>query len=101
MQALIEKEIASMEPELQKYANSILTPLKRKTLKWEYGNNEEFTSWVFADFGERKVGAAYCLGGFGAMVHAWGLIFTNDDSFGMDAGWYDNFKDMLIDGWYE
>ena len=101
MQFLIEKEICSMDSGLKKYASSILIPLKRKKLKWEYGNDEEFTSWIFADFGERNVAAAYCLGGHGENGNSWGLIFTNDDSFGMDAGWYDSFKDMLSDGWYE
>jgi len=101
MQALIDKEIESMEPNLKRYALSLLVPLKEKRLKWEYGNNEEFKAWVFADFGERNVGAAYCLGGHGASGDTWGLIFTNDDYFGMDAGWYGSFKEMLNDGWYE
>ncbi len=101
MQIIVEKEIETMEPGLKAYATSILIPLKEKTLKWEYGNNEEFSAWVFADFGERNVGAAYCLGGHGASGDSWGLTFTNDDYFGMDAGWYTSFKELLKDGWYD
>ena len=101
MQSIIEKEIDGMEPGLKAYASSILIPLKKKVLKWEYGNDEEFPAWEFANFGERNVGAAYCLGGHGASGDFWGLIFTNDDYFGMDAGWYSNFKEMLMDGWHE
>jgi hypothetical protein len=101
MQSLIDKEIDRMEPKLKEYAFSLLVPLKEKVLKWEYGNDEEYTAWVFADFGERNVGAAYCLGGHGAYGDAWGLIFTNEDYFGMDASWYSNLEEMLTDGWYE
>ncbi len=101
MHALIDNEIESMEPNLKEYALSLLVPLREKVLKWEYGNDEEFKAWVFADFGERNVGAAYCLGGHGASGDTWGLIFTNDNCFGMDAGWYSNLKAMLTDGWYE
>ncbi|MDF1779914.1 MAG: hypothetical protein P1U67_01335 [Alcanivoracaceae bacterium] len=101
MQSLINKEIETMEPGLKEYAISLLVPLKEKVLKWEYGNDKEFPAWEFADFGERNVGAAYCLGGHGAGGDTWGLIFTNDDYFGMDAGWYSSFKEMLTDGWYE
>jgi len=101
MHDLINMEIDTMESGLKEYAISILTPLKRKVLKWEYGNDEEFPAWVFADFGERDVGAAFCIGGHGAGGDRWGLIFYNDDYFGMDAGWYSNLKEMLMDGWYE
>ena len=101
MKSLINQEIDAMEPELREYALSLLIPLKSKILKWEYGNDEEFPAWEFADFGERNVGAAYCLGGHGSCGDTWGLIFTNDDYFGMDAGWYSSFKEMLTDGWYE
>ena len=90
-----------MEPGLKEYAESILVPVKKKILKWEYGNDEEFPAWEFADFRVRNVGAAFCLGGQGAAGYPWGLIFTNDDCFGMDAGWYKSFKEMLLDGWYE
>ncbi|ARU28776.1 hypothetical protein CBR65_15755 [Cellvibrio sp. PSBB006] len=100
MQSLINKEIEIMESGLKEYAISLLIPLEEKILKWEYGGDEEFPAWVFADFGERNVGAAYCLGGHGASGDAWGLIFTKDDYFGMDAGWYSSLKEMLIDGWY-
>ncbi|MFA7555582.1 MAG: hypothetical protein WCY88_15170 [Spongiibacteraceae bacterium] len=101
MQSLIDKELEGMEPSLRAYAVSILIPLKKKVLKWEYGNDEKFSAWEFADFGERNVGAAFCIGGHGAGGYPWGLIFTNDDYFGMDAGWYGSFKAMLTDGWYE
>ncbi len=99
MKCLIDKEIESMEPGLKEYAVSLLIPLKEKTLK--YGNDEEFPAWVFADFGERNVAAAYCLGGHGESGDSWGLIFTNDDYFGMDCGWYGSLKELFMDGWYD
>jgi hypothetical protein len=101
MQSLINNEIEAMGPRLKAYALSILTPLKMKVLKWEYGNGQEFPAWEFANFGERNVGAVFCISGHGARGYPWGLIFTNDDCFGMDAGWYSSFKTMLTDGWYE
>ena len=75
--------------------------MKKKILKWEYGNDEEFPAWEFADFGERNFGAAYGLGGYGVSGDNWGLIFTKDDCFGMDSGWYSSFKEMLTIGWHE
>lgn len=69
-----------------------------KTLCWEYGEGEEFPSWLFADFEERDVGAAYCCGGHGALGHPWGLVFIHDDWFGMDSGWYPSLQ-ALIEDW--
>ncbi|GAB4195274.1 MAG: hypothetical protein Tsb002_27620 [Wenzhouxiangellaceae bacterium] len=101
MQTLIDMQISSMGPGLKQYAESLIIPLKAKVLKWEYGNDEDFPAWEFADLGERNVRVAYCLGGHGANGDSWGLVFADDDYFGMDCGWYGSFKDLLLDGWYE
>ncbi len=101
MQKLIENEINQMEPNLQTFINERLIPLYQKTLKWEYGNDEEHPSWVFADLKERNVVCAYSLGGHGSYGDPWGIIFSNEDYYGMDAGWYSSLQSLLTDGWYE
>ena len=101
MKVLIEEEINKLNSGEREYFISKLISLQRKTLKWEYGNEEEYQSWVFADLEERNVGVAYCQGGHGATGDTWGLIFFNDDYFGMDAGWYSSLKGLINDGWYQ
>jgi hypothetical protein len=66
MAALIASELQACPKQVQTAFASHLIELKPKVLKWEYGNSEEFPSWVFVDMGERGVYAAYCTGGHGA-----------------------------------
>ena len=67
------------------------------TLSWEYGNNEPYQAWVFADMQERNVVAQYCRGGFGARGAPWGINFRTADHFGMDSGWYPSIESLLED----
>ena len=79
---LLQNEVAAIDsPARQKFAESILVKPFRKVLKWEYGNDEEFPAWVFADLMARGVFAAYCLGGHGALGSPWGLVSLDDDYF--------------------
>jgi len=97
MDALIRSELEQCEPAMQKAAAALLIDLVPKTLKWEYGALEQFPAWVFADFGERNVFVAYCLGGHGALGSPWGLVFMHDEHFGQDSGWYRSLKELLSD----
>ena len=99
MQAILDQQIAQLNEEQLAFISPRLIPLRKMILNWEYGDCEPYESWVFAEFGERKVGAAYCLGGFGALGSPWGLIFTNENWFGMDAGWYQSLSELISDGW--
>jgi hypothetical protein len=101
MAGIMEAELKLLSTKELKYFKTINIPTQLKSLCWEYGNGETYEAWVFADFKERDVGAAYCLGGFGSMGSPWGLIFLADDNFGMDCGWYSSLKDMLNDGWLD
>ena len=97
MSALIHGELKQCEPAIRKAATALLIDLVPKTLKWEYGSLEQFPAWVFADFGERNVFAAYCLGGHGALGSPWGLVFMHDEHFGQDSGWYRSLEELLSD----
>jgi hypothetical protein len=99
MDAKLDEEMKLLSVRETEYFKGIKIPIYLKTLRWEYENDVPFEAWVFADFKERNVGAAYCLGGYGKMGSPWGLIFFDDDSFGMDCGWYKNIKEMINDGW--
>ena len=77
----------------------LLRPAIRQTLHWEYGNNEPFDAWRFADLGERDVWAAYCSGGHGALGNPWGLVICDSDQFGMDCAWYPELV-HLFEEWY-
>ena len=96
---ILNQELAQFSCGDREYVDSTLIPIVPKTLKWEYGDFEPFQAWVFADFKERNVGAAYCLGGHGALGSPWGLIFFEDENFGMDCGWYRSLAD-LFDDWF-
>jgi len=98
---ILDKEIESFShlPAKIWIKQHLVTP-RQKTLLWEYGNEEPFQAWVFANFQERNVVAAYCsAGGFGALGSPWGIIFSNDYYFGMDAGWYTTLENLILDGW--
>ena len=101
MTSIIEDQICMFSQKEANFFESIKVPLLHKRLKWEYGENESYNAWIFADFKERNVGAVYCQGGFGKMGAPWGLTFFNDDNFGMDFGWYSSIKDMINDGWLD
>ncbi len=101
MQILLDGEVGLLSSVERSYLESILIPLRKKELLWEYGEGEPYDAWVFADFKERNVGALYCKGGFGDMGSPWGLTFFHDNSFGMDCGWYNNLKDLIQDGWLD
>ena len=98
-QILLDSELSQFSSSHRKFANSTLIKIRSKELRWEYGNLEPFDSWVFADFRERSVGAAYCRGGHGALGSPWGLVFFDQDSFGMDSGWYPTLYELYKDGW--
>jgi hypothetical protein len=97
MAALITNELEECSPQVRSAFATHLIDLQPKPLKWEYGNSEEFPSWVFADMKERSVYAAYCMGGHGALGSPWGLVFLHDDYFGMDSGWFQSLSDLLLD----
>ena len=99
----LETEIKSISysPARRWITGHLIKPWQ-KTLLWEYGNEEPFKAWVFADFQERDVVAAYCSdGGFGALGSPWGIIFSNGNYFGMDAGWYKTLESLIMDGWID
>ena len=95
--ALLSRELDQCDPSMRQAALSLLIDPIPKTLKWEYGNCEEYQAWVFADLAERNVFAAYCLGGHGALGSPWGMVFMHDEYFGQDGGWFDSLKDLLTD----
>ena len=97
MLALIQRELRLCAPALREAFAPQFTDLWLKNLKWEYGDNEQFPAWVFADLRERNVHAAYCVGGHGALGSPWGYIFKHDDGFGMDCGWFRSLQELLID----
>ena len=92
---LIQHEMKLMsESNKALLSKKLITP-KQKTLVWEYGNDEKFEAWLFAEMSERNIGLVYCLGGFGMLGSPWGLIFIDSDYFGMDPGWYQNLDDLI------
>lgn len=93
----LRHELEQCDPALQQAASAWLIDPVTKTLKWEYGNCEEYPAWVFADLKERNVFAAYCLGGHGALGFPWGLIRMSDEHFGPDASWYNSLKALVLE----
>jgi hypothetical protein len=52
------------------FLDSILIEPYQTHLSREYGNDEKFVAWVFADLRERDLVAQYCLGGYGRRIPA-------------------------------
>jgi hypothetical protein len=98
-EVLLSKELSSIdhEPSRTFIQSTLVTPYS-KPLTWEYGNQEQFPAWVFADFKERNVGAVHCLGGHGALGSPWGLLFLPNNYFGQDSAWYSSLA-ALVHEW--
>ena len=79
------------------FIESRLVAPVQTTLEWEYGADEPFGAWIFADMGERDVVAQYCRGGFGALGSPWGINFRAVNHFGMDCGWYPSLEALITD----
>jgi hypothetical protein len=96
--ALLASAIAGITSQRRRefLESKLISPYATR-LHWEYGANEEFVAWVFADLGERDVVAQYCLGGHGARGFPWGINFRNDEYFGQDNGWYESLADLIAD----
>jgi len=101
MNAILGDSFRSLTKKQKAFLDTLRIPLRKQTLKWEYGDNEPYDAWVFSDFQQRNVGAAYCRGGFGAKGSPWGLVFFDVNWFGMDSGWYASLGELLSDGWVE
>lgn len=99
MERLLADETSRLGADQSAFINPRMVPLRKTILQWEYGENEPYEAWIFAEFGERGVGAAYCLGGFGALGSPWGLIFLDENWFGPDPGWYQSLAELIDDGW--
>ena len=96
----MDATIAGMtNPETVARITPILRPVVSQTLHWEYGNNEPYVAWRFADLGDRNVWAAYCPMGHGALGNPWGLVFTDSDHFGQDFSWYPNMHALFAE-WF-
>jgi hypothetical protein len=96
---LLRREIASLQsPRRRAFIERRLVEPHQVTIHWEYGHDEPYLAWTFADMGERDVVAQYCLGGFGAMGAPWGINFRSASHFGMDFGWYRSL-DELVNDW--
>jgi hypothetical protein len=67
------------------------------TLQWEYGNDEPFAAWMFADLRRAGVMVVYCTGGFGALGAPWGLHLRSSTHFGQDSGWFRTLSALAED----
>jgi hypothetical protein len=94
---LLQAEIAQLTRRQRDFIGPKLLKPDLSQLRWEYGANEEYEVWVFADMGERSVVAQYCRGGFGSLGKPWGINFLGADYFGQDCGWYSNLAALLED----
>ena len=84
-------------PRQRAFLESKLIEPYQQELRWEYGHDEQYAAWVFADLGERDVVAQYCLGGFGSLGSPWGINFRSANHFGQDSGWYGSLEDLVVD----
>jgi hypothetical protein len=95
---ILRTEIGKLSsPRQIAFLDSIFIEPYQTRLSWEYGNEEEFVAWVFADLRERDVVAQYCLGGHGRRGSPWGINFRSAKNFGQDCGWYPSLKELIED----
>ena len=97
MEALLAAGLSECDEQSRARIEALLVPLQEVTLYWEYGSEEEFPAWVFADLQERSVIAVFCLGGHGELGSPWGLNFRGDRNFGMDSAWFKSLRDLFSD----
>jgi hypothetical protein len=96
--AALRSEFAGMTSHgRREYIESRLIEPSIVTLHWEYGNDEPFAAWIFADLGRAGVMVVYCSGGFGALGKPWGLHRRSSTHFGQDSGWFRTLSDLAED----
>jgi hypothetical protein len=96
--ATLRSELAAMASNRQReYIESRLIEPSIVTLRWEYGNNEPFTAWMFADLRRADITLVYCTGGFGALGAPWGLHARVATHFGQDSGWFRSLSALTED----
>ena len=84
-------------PGRRAFIQALLIEPYRSQLEWEYGSNEAFEAWTFADLKERNVVAQYCRGGHGGHGCPWGINFRTATHFGQDCGWYPSLDALAAD----
>ena len=62
---------------------------------WEYGENAIHPVWLIADTGAHRAGIAYSEYGHGPL-DPWGLVFFDEDIFGMDSLWHKNLESLVL-----
>lgn len=97
---LVEEEcaVATFIPLAKALAPFRVSPFVR-TLRWRYSKDErDFPCWIFADLGKKKTGLtlAYCEFGHGESGDHWGVVGTEEGSFGGDDSWFLRLEDAFI-----
>jgi hypothetical protein len=96
--ATLRSALAGMDSNgRREYIESRLVEPSTVTLHWEYGNNEPFAAWVFADLRRAGVVAVYCKGGFGTLGAPRGLCFRSATHFGQDSSWFRTLSNLAED----
>ena len=60
----------------------------------------EYPTWLIAIIGERDVGIAYAIDGYGLEGYPWGLVFISDNCSGAVDNWYKSLADCVGESGY-
>lgn len=93
---LVKAQLQSIEQAdcralLERY---LISP-RQQIRNWDYGaEGERYPCWLVAELGTTKTGISYCEHGFGPSC-PWGLVWVDDEWFGMDCCWYPRMEDAF------
>jgi hypothetical protein len=91
-------EAATYIPLRQALTPHLVGPFVRM-LAWPYSKPEvEFPCWIIADLGFHQSGLtlAYSAHGHGSHGDPWGIVRSNETSFGRDDAWFACLEDAFI-----
>jgi hypothetical protein len=92
--ALVEGELAHLDPIRQDALRSLLTTPRMQLRDWEYGSpGQQFECWIVGEVPDCDMQLAYCEEGFGP-TDPWGVVARSTCSIGMDSQWYETLEEV-------
>ena len=97
VRSLLDAQLASIsQPDLVARITELLVPIRCEFVGWDYGElGQTFPCWIVAYDPDTNLAFAYSEHGFGPS-YPWGMFWAGQDqSMGMDNGWYLSLEDVV------
>lgn len=103
VELMLRGEIDQLEsPRLRaEIHRGMITPIREQRVFQTGSGGAEGDLWLFFIVASGKVALAYSdEGSHGSSELRWGLVFVDSDQYGDSGGWYNSFRDLVVDSGY-